>query len=110
MDYGNVAEKVATKNKQGNPDNSTNHVVSKKFSVIHFSDAGHERRESADNGNKAGKDDCFSAVFFVKILRLLQIFFVYKFNFRADKMPQPVIDGVAQNRGQTQKNKQPKNF
>ncbi len=98
---GNGAEKISAEGEKTDPKNSAKDVIADELPVAHFPYAGHERRESSDDRDEASDDNSFSSVFFVKLARLLQIFFIQKNpsffleNFRADKMPDPIIYRVS---------------
>ena len=57
-----VAEKVACTNDRYRPENGAEAAEEFKAQTIHAGCAGHERRESAHDGNESGKNYCFPAV------------------------------------------------
>jgi GTP-binding protein len=57
-----------------NPYDSSYYIVKDEFFVFHCTDAGYEWSKCSDDGNESADDDCLSAVFFVKLVSLVQMF------------------------------------
>ena len=52
--------------KQGNPGNAADNVKTEKAAIAHMPHAGNKRGKGTHNGNKAGEDNGFAAVFGIK--------------------------------------------
>ena len=109
--YGrDVAEKITAQKKKANPRDATGDIKQNKFRIIHSANTGHERSKGADNGHELGDDDCFPAMFFIKLMRSQKIFLFEKAavlimkNFGSDKMADRIIDGISGNGGNTKRN------
>ena len=101
LNEGKITEEKAPVKENKNPGDATDDVVESKEAVGHAAKASDERREGADNGNKAGEDDSFGAIFFIKAVRAFQIFtakeagiFILK-KAQAEEAAEPVVGGVA---------------
>ena len=69
FDRRNAAEEKTRKQKKTNPGDAADNIVGDEPRVFHSPDAGDKRGEGADDGNKAGDNDGFAAVFFVELMR-----------------------------------------
>ncbi len=104
FDKGKIAEEVAGKKEKGNPGHSPGKVKKNEVLVIHFADAGDKGGKSSDDGDKAGEKDGLAAVFVVEVLGFIEVFLFDEFGFfrenlGADKVADPVVDGIADDRG-----------
>ena len=71
-----AAEKITQQRHTQDPGNAANHIIRKKFFIIHAAYSGQGRGKSAHNRNKAGNDNSFRAVFFVKFLSFEDVGFI----------------------------------
>ena len=96
-----VAEIIAGEHENGGPGDAAGYVVCKKPVIFHPSDAGHKWHEGSNDGNETCQDDGFPAVPLIEFMRPVKVLFVEKVdilfmkNFRADVMPDPIIDVVS---------------
>src|ERR1051325_7409162 len=75
-----AAEFISGGNAKDDPGDSSYHVVGEETEVGHLADAGDEGREGADNGDEAGKDNRFAAIFFVELVSAFQVLAVHQSN------------------------------
>lgn len=66
FDDWNVAEKIPRHGQAANPDQCAQCAEQHEQTIIHQSDACHERRKGADDGQEAREQNGFAAVFLVK--------------------------------------------
>ncbi len=71
---GDVAKQITREREEQHPDHAADNVVGDEVAVSHFSDACHEGRKGADDGNKAREEDGFAAVLFKERMGLVEIF------------------------------------
>ncbi len=71
-----VAKQVTEQSEGTDPDESADDVVEKEEAVVHLSQPGDERGEGPDDGNEAGDDDRFSAIFFEVFAGSFEVFCV----------------------------------
>ena len=76
FDKGHVAEEVPGTDEKGNPGDSTNNIVDGESPVMHVADTGNERRKSTDNRYESGDDYGFASIFFVELMRFVQMAFL----------------------------------
>lgn len=62
------ADGVATEDHAANPEDAAGNVIGEVFGVAHLRGARDRRAEGPHDGNEAGKDDGFAAVFFVELM------------------------------------------
>src|SRR3989344_5598908 len=77
IDTGDNISKVKPGKRYTNgPKKSANDVKKQKPFVLHIPHAGNNWSKGSDNWQKSGNGYCFAAVFFIKLLRADEIFFV----------------------------------
>ena len=113
LDEGDVPEEVAAEGEDRHPADPANDVVADELQIAHPADAGHERREGADDRNEPGDDDGLGPVFLIEFMRPVEIFFPEEARFLLvkdlgpDDLADPVVDGVADDRGRGQDEEKP---
>src|SRR5262249_59250265 len=105
--HRDVAEEVAAEDEQPDPGDSADDVVGDEACIRHAADAGDEGCEGTNDRHEARDDDRLAAVLFVELVRALEILAFQKSDVllkdaRADQMPNPVVDGVAADGGDTE--------
>lgn len=111
FDDRQVTKEIASESEEGYPNNRTDNVIYQEARIIHGTDPGHKWGKGADNGDEAGQDDRLAAVFFIKFVGAIQIFFLQEADipterFWPDVMPDPVIYCIAQDGSKYQGNEQ----
>lgn len=96
---------MSSTDKDSDPGDGSADIVKSKFGISHFTDPGNEGSKSANDGDKAGKDDSAATVLFIKVLcpeKVLAIQQATGFSvkhFGAKPMTDGVVDAVPKNGG-----------
>src|SRR3989338_2390210 len=73
-----TAKIISEKSYPDAPEKPAKNIIEKKVRILHLAYSRQNRRECPDYGHKAGKNDRFAAVFFVKDPRAFKMGFVKK--------------------------------
>ena len=73
LHYRHVSEEVFPEDEEAYPKNTAECAVTYKIRVVHAPNAGNEWGKGADNRKKARKNDSFSPMFRVKLVRFFQV-------------------------------------
>src|SRR3989338_5463741 len=71
-----TAKEITKCSKSNCPKRSANYVVSKERGIMHMPNTGKNWRKCAHNRHEAGENNCFLAIFRVKILCALKMVFM----------------------------------
>ena len=113
---GILPQKVTGKGKTAYPGDAANEIATDEPDISHPSDTSHKRSEGPDNGDKAGDDDCLTAMFFIELMGFVQILFVKKTNVFLMKDPWShkisyyIIGSISENCGKGSSTKSNRTF
>ena len=110
---GMLPKKIPAHDQQHHPADPPDHVIADELPVAHPADAGDKRRERPDDRDEPRDDDGLGAVFLVKTVCPVQVFFFEEPVFLAredlgtDEMADPVVSRVPEDGGRAEDNEQP---
>ena len=107
-----TAEKITGEQHTDDPEKPAENIVKQELAIRHLRSTRDNRGERADDGNKAGDNDSFAAVLFVKRMRLFNMLRIKNSRFLAREQrlahffAGQITDRVADDGGDEQRNHQ----
>jgi hypothetical protein len=71
-----ISEKVSRIAEKQHPESAAYQVVDHEIVIMHFTHAGYKGSESTDNRYESGDDYGFASIFFVELMRFVQMAFL----------------------------------
>ena len=104
LHHRDIAKKVTQNRQTRHPQQATGDVIQREFATRHLRHTSHKRRKRAHKRHKPRRNDGDATVFFIKIMRLVEGFFVEKLgifpfeHFGAEIMTNRVVRLIPQHR------------
>ncbi len=100
---GDIAKEKAGARRDGDPAHAPDHVIRNKVTIAHLADTSDKWSKGPHDRDKASEHDRLAPMFVKKALCLLDMFFFNRdfgvsHQLLPEKVPDPVVDGVSENR------------